>query len=177
MNIPCDAITKCPVGISIDPILIMPGDFILTTKDGFYHRLIQFGQSLRFTPELARFTHCALVINKQGDLIEADSPVIKITNLSDYQQKDYSYVHIKASPEDRAEEIAFAKSCLGEAYGWVTILSVGLSMLTGLRFSFGFDPQAICSGLVARSLERTSAIFSKDPSHISPADLASFYGI
>jgi hypothetical protein len=37
------------------------------------------------------------------------------------------------------------------------------------------DGTEICSGLVARGEERTRAIFSREPSHVMPADLAKYY--
>jgi hypothetical protein len=35
----------------------------------------------------------------------------------------------------------------------------------------------MCSALVARALERTSAIFPDEPAHRLPADLARYYGV
>jgi hypothetical protein len=58
----------------------------------------------------------------------------------------------------------------------VTIVSIALALLVGTKFSFGFAGQKICSGLVARALERTPAIFESEPSNIMPADLAQLYG-
>lgn len=98
-------------------------------------------------------------------------------NLSDYENKVYQLVRIHASDQDREEAIKFAEFALGEKYGYVTVISIAISFLTGLKFSFGFDGQQICSGLVARALERTTAIFSSEPSHISPADLAKYYKV
>ena len=41
----------------------------------------------------------------------------------------------------------------------------------------GFAGQLICSGLVARALERTSVIFEEEPSHVTPAGLAKLFGV
>jgi len=62
-----------------------------------------------------------------------------------------------------------------QTYGYVTILSIVLTLLTGAKFTFSIEGQMICSGLVARSEERGHAIFSLDPAHIMPADLAKYY--
>jgi len=48
---------------------------------------------------------------------------------------------------------------------------------TGAKFTFGIEGQMICSGLVARSQERTHAIFNRTPSHVMPADLAKYYQV
>ena len=37
------------------------------------------------------------------------------------------------------------------------------------------DGQFVCSGLVARALERTGSIFDRDSAHIAPADLAKYF--
>jgi len=155
-----------------------PGDFILTTKDGLYSSLIRFGQAFRFRgkdKQFAKYTHAAVIINPEGDIIEALSQGIVKANIQDYSPQEYLHIAINASDEDRTEMIGFVKSCIGETYGWATIASIAFSLLTGLKFSFGFDGQEICSGLVARSLERSTAIFPRDASHIMPADLAKFY--
>ena len=47
-------------------------------------------------------------------------------------------------------------------------------MLTGSKLAFFIDGRFVCSGLVARALERTGRIFDRDPSHIAPADLAKY---
>ncbi len=150
-----------------------PGDFILIHGTGFFDRVIQFGQSLRFKGEVTKYNHAALITSPDGKLIEALGHGVKETHISKYPT--HTLVGITATPEDRAEAVAFATSCLSDGYGWTTIVSTALCLLLGLKFSFGFEGQDICSGLVARSLERTNSIFPRDPSHMTPADLASFY--
>ncbi|MEK7534658.1 MAG: hypothetical protein AAB600_04965 [Patescibacteria group bacterium] len=82
-----------------------------------------------------------------------------------------------ASEEDRKQAVYFAAYVLGQSYGWTNIVSIAISLVAGLKFSFGFDGQQICSGLVARALEKTWAIFHRSPSHITPADLAKYYQV
>jgi hypothetical protein len=59
----------------------------------------------------------------------------------------------------------------------LTIASIALSLVTGGKLAFAIDGQLICSGLVARSLERTTAIFKHDPARIMPAELAEIYDV
>ena len=73
--------------------------------------------------------------------------------------------------------VAFAEHWVGAQYDWATIVSITISLLTGAKLSFGFAGQLICSGLVARALERTTAIFDEEPSHVVPADLAKMFDI
>jgi len=161
---------------------LRPGDFILTHGSHWTSQLIRVGQALRFRGKnrtYAYWNHAALIVGSGGEIIEAlgPSPGVVQQNISKYAPREYTIVRIKASPEDRDEMVAFARACLGERYGVLTIASIALSLLTGTRFSFGFDGQMICSGLVARALERTQAIYTKEPSHIMPADLARAYRV
>lgn len=177
-NVPCQEIACYPAGEQ--PVEFLPGDFILTHGEGWFARFIKLGQSFRFKGEEARFatwTHAALIINTEGELVEALSDGVKQTHISKYLPKEYCVVRIDASDIDRQQMVSFAQHCLEAQYGWATILSIGLSLLTGLKFSFGFDGQQICSGLVARSLERTTAIFDRNSSNIAPADLALYYNV
>ena len=86
-------------------------------------------------------------------------------------------VRIDASDEDRAEAALFATKCVGAACGWLTIASIAFSLVTGGKVAFAIDGQLICSGLVARSLERTTAIFKHNPARIMPAELAEIYQV
>ena len=75
-------------------------------------------------------------------------------------------------------QVDFAEFSLNDSYGWLTIVNIGLCLLTGAKFSFGIDGQQICSALVARCLERIGEIFPEaEPWHIMPADLAKHFKV
>lgn len=159
---------------------IRGGDFFLVHGDNSFSKLIQLGQTLRFhgaDKQYAYWTHTGMFLNNSGDIIEADGMGVTENNISYYKDQKYIIVHVSMSEEDREEVVDFAKSCLGEQYGWVTILAIGISLLTGLKFSFGFSAQAICSGLVTRALERSSFIPNRDPESAMPADLAKWFNV
>lgn len=176
------SIVHCPPGyeMPITDVAYIPGDFILVRGKAFTDRMIQLGQKWRFKGVNSVFgywTHAAMVVGIDGQLIEADPTGVHLANIAKYKPNDYLYVSIYASEEDRKEAVNFAKYCIGQKYGFFTILSIAISLLTGLKFSFGFDGQEICSGLVARCLERTSVIFQRDSSHLTPADLALSFNV
>jgi hypothetical protein len=157
-----------------------PGDILLTHGDAFISRLIRFGEKLRIHGDdrtYCWFNHAALVLNDKGDLAEALSRGVVRTNAEKYQPKAYAVVRPVITPADTDEVLAFADWVLAthDAYGWFTIGSIGISMLTGAKFTFFVDGTFICSGFVARAMERTGAIFSLDPVHITPADLGKYY--
>lgn len=165
-----------PGGRMPDP---QPGDFILAHGAELFSELIRIGQQLRFRGPDRPYTywnHAALIVSTDGAIIEALGAGVERRSIADYDSTQYTVVHIVASREDRAEAVAFAEHCLGQPYGFATIVSIALSLLTGAKFSFGFNGQLICSGLVARALERTTAIFDDEPSHIMPAQLAKLFG-
>ena len=155
-----------------------PGDFILTHGDEWTSRLIAFGQGLRFTGPRAKYTywsHTAFVVDDAGSIVEALGTGVAQRSIHDYDPTQYTVVRIVASDEDRAEAAAFARAVIGADYGRLTIASLALSLVTGGKFSFAFDGQLICSGLVARALERTTLIFRHDPARIMPAELAEMF--
>lgn len=158
------------------------GDFLLTHGDAWTSRLIRFGQRLRIHGTDRRYTywnHTALVTSDTGELVEALGSGVCRSRADKYAPRDYAVVHIEASEPDRAEAVAFAQWVADNhaTYGFVTIASLALTLLTGSKFTFFVDGSFICSGLVARAMERTAAIFSRDPVHIMPADLAKYYAV
>lgn len=157
-----------------------PGDFILTHGKEWTSQLIRFGQGLRYRGESAKYAywnHTALVVGDDGAIIEALGTGVAARSIHDYDPTQYTVVRIEASDADRAQEVAFARSALGAEYGFVTIVSIALSLVTGGKLAFAIDGQLICSGLVARALERTDAIFKHDPARIMPAELAEIYKV
>jgi hypothetical protein len=186
-RLPCGSVEQVPAGSCATgfthgpdgphalPGAPRPGDFILTHGDEWTSRLIRFGQGLRYRGASAKYTywnHTALVVDDQGGIVEALGNGVKQRTIHDYDPTQYTVVRIEASDEDRAEAAAFARSSIDADYGWLTIVSIAVSLVTGGKLAFAVDGQLICSGLVARSLERTTAIFAHDPARIMPAELA-----
>jgi hypothetical protein len=158
----------------------VPGDFLLTHGDAFFSKIIRFGEGLRIRGAdrpYTWFNHAALVIDDQGNLAEALGAGVVRSHADKYLAKDYVVVHSGASPGDVTEILGFADWVLATRcrYGWLTIVSLALTMLTGAKLTFFVDGEFICSGFVARAMERTGAVFSRDPVHITPADLAKYY--
>jgi hypothetical protein len=156
------------------------GDFVLVAGTHFTSRLIRFGQRLRLRGADRRFvkwTHAALVVDRDGGLIEAVGTGVRRWHLDRYRDDDYVVVQIDCSEEDRDEVVRFAEWALRNRspYSRLQTVSMGLSMLTGSRLTFFIDGQFVCSGLVARALERTGNIFDRDAAHMAPADLARYF--
>ena len=153
------------------------GDFFLVQRHTFFGRLIRFGQRLRFTKEEASWNHCGIFVSPTGDIIEALTSDVQQAHISKYTDKDYIVVHIDANAQDRDEILKFAQWAIGKEYGFLTDLNLALWCLFGGKFSFSLDGEMICSGLVAKALERAGYIFERDASHIMPADLARYFHV
>jgi hypothetical protein len=156
------------------------GDFVLVAGTHFNSRLIRFGQKLRIhgsDRRHVRWTHAALIVDRDGGLIEAVGTGVRRWHLDRYRGDDYAVVRIDTSEENRDEVVRFAEWALerGSSYSRLSTVSIALSMLTGSRLTFFIDGQFVCSGLVARALERTGSIFDRDSAHIAPADLAKYF--
>lgn len=169
-----------PTGVRVGDGAPRPGDFILTHGDEWTSRLIRFGQTIRYRGASAKYTywnHTALVVDDDGAIVEALGTGVARRSIHDYDPTQYTVVRIDATDADRSEAAAFACSSIGAEYGWLTIASIAVSLVTGGKFAFAIDGQLICSGLVARALERTTAIFKHDPARIMPAELAALFNV
>ena len=161
----------------------LPGDFILTHSSGIYGRLIRFGEAIRYWGQdkvFAHWSHAAIFVDDDGNIIEALGGGVQKRNISVYRGTEYVVVHLPLTtvPLDRDEAVKFAEYCLNDKYGWLTIVSIALCLLTGAKLSFGVDGQQICSALVARCVERIGEIFSEaEPWHLMPADLAKHFDV
>ncbi len=156
-----------------------PGDFLLTHAHAWTSRLIRFGEALRYrgkNREFAYWSHAVAVVSADGGIVEALGRGVTAGNISKYAGTDYVYVRIEATDDDRAEMAAFANKQVGQEYGFATIVSIGLSLLTTGRLRFQLAGTEICSGLVARMLERGTYIWDV-PASIMPADLARFFDV
>jgi hypothetical protein len=158
-----------------------PGDFMLTHAAGFSSNLIRLGEAMRYRGPKAGFahwSHAAMFVDTDGEIVEAILSGVQQRNVSVYAKTEYQVVRLtKATEEERAHAVAFAEHCLNDRYGYLTDLSLMFSLATGRKFFFGEDGQMICSGMVARALERTGAIFQYDSWHMLPADLAEAFNV
>jgi hypothetical protein len=167
-----------------------PGDLVLTHGSAFTSKLIRFGQRLRIHGDDRKYTHwnhVAIVVGADGSLVEALGRGVTRTNVSKYEPREYHVLKVEASAKDREQAVLFCLYASGEVYangeprgeriryGWITIASITFALVTGARFSFQLDGTEICSGLAARAMERTGAIFNRSPSHLMPADIAKYF--
>lgn len=153
-----------------------PGDFILVHGKGFAPRMIQFGESLRFSKSCSYWNHAAIYIGNDTFIEAKGGHRARYTRLQDYSNEEVKIVSVPCEDDAMRENaVIFAKSQLGKGYGYVTILSLILWCLFGGKLTIGISGTDICSGLVARATERMGFIYDRDPETVMPADLASYF--
>ncbi|MGH3912835.1 MAG: hypothetical protein ACRDTC_05415 [Pseudonocardiaceae bacterium] len=167
-------------GPGIDAAEFDAGDFILVKGHGPRARLIEFCQKLRIHDADRKYVelmHAALIVDRDGTLIEAVGRGVIRTSLHKYTERDYEIYRIKASHEDRMQVVTFARwmekrrvSC-----GPLTVVSIALTLLTGSKLAFYKEGEFVCSGLVAAALERAGYIFGRSARHTTPAELARYF--
>ncbi len=148
----------------------LPGDFIVTHGNDIFDKGIQLFTS-------SPWNHAAIIIDNDGTIAELTSKGIEQNNISKYDAKERFVVHMDFSDEDRGEVLTYAKYMLAkhDAYGFLTIISIGFKILTKSRLVVKLDGTLICSEFVARALSEGGLIWPKDPSLITPADLYNFF--
>lgn len=160
-----------------------PGDLVLTHRDALFSRMIAFGQRLRMRGDRAKYahwSHAALIVSKDGDLIEALGNGVTRSHISKYADVEHVVINTTNSLPCRLRVVRFAEHAVGRRYGWLEILSLALYFATAPlpfvpTFRFGLDNQMICSAFAAEALCRTDAIFPDEPLYTYPGELGEYY--
>jgi hypothetical protein len=120
------------------------------------------------------------VVSRCGEVVEAiSSKGVTRSRAGKYLRSDYHVVEVQATDEARRRIVEYAEWAADQRtrYGWWSVVGIACTTLSGGRFTFHIPGQEICSGVVARAMERAGALFRTTPSHVTPADLARFYGV
>jgi uncharacterized protein YycO len=159
-----------------------PGDFILTHRFRPIAAMIKLAQEVRFRgPDsmYAHWTHCALVIDEDGSLVEAESVGVKLSPIGKYQSKEYHLVRLgdEFTPEGRRQAVAYANEQVGQAFGFLALMGSALYLLFGLHLRLMRRNHQICSSLVVRALQKGGLLKDADPDLTLPAHLAKIYDV
>lgn len=155
------------------------GDVILVAGHAFISKAISAVQRLEHPARYADFTHAAYVLGGNGIIAESLEWGVELEDLRKYDDTAYVVIHQNPDRHDVLQMGEFVGSVLAsperEGYGYLTILSILLTNLTGSKLTFGLATTQICSGFVASALVRMGHIFDKEPHFITPADLAAHF--
>ena len=156
---------------------LQAGDVILTHRAHLIARLISFGQRWRFRGRdsvYAHWSHCALIVDDAGGLIEAEALGVERSHVSKYRRADLEIVRVGhlLSADEKRRVIGYAERQVGQSFGYFALLGAAIYLLTGVPVRLMRRNHQMCSGLVVRALQRGGVLKRADPYLTLPADLA-----
>ncbi|HEY8952439.1 MAG TPA: hypothetical protein VIP78_07765 [Candidatus Dormibacteraeota bacterium] len=159
-----------------------PGDFILTHRHNPMAGLISLAQKFRFKgPDAAyaHWSHCALIVDEGGALVEAESMGVTRSPISRYTGDEFHLVRLGSefSAEGRKRAVDYTNAQVGQGFGFLAAFGAMIFLLTGLPLRLVRGNHQICSGLVVRALQKGNLLKGADPDMMLPADLAKLYEV
>ena len=162
--------------------MILPGDVL------FFHRPFSLG-ALRADPwgvfcttlihlsTRSRWNHAA-ICTIPGHYAEATGEGVRVSPWSSSRDVVSVVRPTYDDEDDRLTAVAWASARVGLRYGYLNAVMCGVNnVLVGLGWVVKRTDAIICSELVAEALERAGYDFGKDPSTVSPGDLAEALGL
>ena len=163
------------------PVATTPGDFLLVCDwtENFIGSLIRAGERVWYgNTDFARWTHSAMIVGYQGELVEALAKGVERSNISKYADADFVVVHpLDVTPAQRALAVACAEAMVGETYGYVDYLGLVPRAIFHWNLSVHAGNAPICSELVARCTEKYIAKYPWSVEEIMPASLAAYWQV
>ena len=159
-----------------------PGDFILTHRHNPMAGLISLAEKFRFKgPDAAyaHWSHCALIVDEGGALVEAESIGVTRSPISRYTDDEFHLVRLGSefSAEGRKRAVDYTNAQVGQGFGYLTAFGAMIFLVTGLPLRLMRRNHQICSGLVVRALQKGGLLKGADPDLMLPADLAKIYKV
>jgi hypothetical protein len=146
------------------------GDLVFMHSSGMIGRAIRLAEEIRWRRG-SSWNHVAILDQKTltgWTLIQADAPGV---TRGGPLTGEYSIVQLPVGV-DRARVLQFARAQVGRKYGFVTIVSILVSILTPRFFNVMWPNTWICSALGAESLRFGGWLKSwPDIYTVSPAEL------
>ena len=166
--------------VGTEPAKFNPGDFILVSTTGILAKFIRFGQFIRYHGKMKPFStwnHAAMIVDEEGTIIEAVGRGVRYAHIDEYKNVEYYLVNTKLNSQSRNQAVAACKSFIKDKYGWFTIVSIAIELITGIKLQFSLNNSMICSAVVGQSLWAGGVIFNRNPYQMMPADLAAAFNI
>jgi hypothetical protein len=149
---------------------VQPGDMFLSHSPGILGKIITFGEKIRTPSADAFWDHGGIIIDTQGNTLEAAAKGIVSMNISDHPIS--VTIDSGMTPSQREDVLAFAESCKGDPYSYVDILSISIRLVTGLHLSFHGSRAMICSEFAAKCWEHGGKIWPMlDMACVMPSNL------
>lgn len=180
-----------------------PGDLLFTRSKGLTSTLIQAGERRRYYGWAALIKRCLQVLLGRhipdeppdpcwgnhiavyvgdGMLIEALANGLTLTPLSHYEQSQYirlplTSVRPTVSAQERQALLDFAHAQLSrhDTYGWWSIVSIVVQLITPWKLDISWDGAVICSAFGAQCWEHSGVTLpTRSTLTTMPADLYAF---
>ncbi|MEP6752748.1 MAG: hypothetical protein ABI959_08380 [Candidatus Dormiibacterota bacterium] len=169
-------------GPGVTPSEFVPGDFILAHRHNPMAWLITMAQKLRFKgPDAvyAHWSHCALIVDEGGALVEAESTGVTRSPISRYTADTYHLVRLgsELAADGRKRAVDYTNAQVGQGFGFLAAFGAMVFLITGRRLRLMRRNHQICSGLLVRALQKGGLLQGADPDLMLPADLAKMYEV
>jgi uncharacterized protein YycO len=160
----------------------VPGDFILAHRHHLIANLISLAEKRRFKGAdavYAHWSHAAVVVARDGTLVEAEMTGVQVSPVSRYRDDEYHLVRLGSdfSPEARNRAVALARSQVGQGFGYLDMFGAIVYLLTGRPMRVVRRKHEICSSLVVRALQAGGLVRELDPALTLPGDLAKLFDV
>ena len=160
----------------------MPGDFILAHRHHLIANLISVAEKRRFRGAdavYAHWTHGAMVVERDGSLVEAEMMGVQVSPISRYRDDEYHLVRLGSefTPDARARAVASAKGQVGQGFGYLDMVGAIVYLVTGRPLKLVRRNHEICSSLVVRALQAGGLVPQLDPALTLPGDLAKLFDV
>lgn len=162
---------------------MQPGDIVLCHSSGVLPWLIRVFERLRYRKgSEPRWNHAAMLVYPAADnvpgefedwcVIEAEVHGVQYAWLS--SMGEHIVLDSRLDQRGRDLAVAYANVALGSNYGFLTIASIIVNLLTPAIWQVTRPGTFICSGLVAHALEHGGYFFPLkwETDEVMPADLA-----
>ena len=157
------------------------GDFILAHRHHFLAGLISLAQKRRFRGDDAVYAHWShtAIVDAGQTVIEAEIRGIVRSPISKYRDDEFHLVRLGDELDDGARDrvVGYARSQLGQAFGYLDMASVSVYLLAGRPVHWVRRHHEICSSLVVRALQEGGIVKDLDPALTLPADLAKKFDV
>jgi hypothetical protein len=178
---------------------LLPGDVILVQGSGFVDNLIRFGQREEQhgwiyafknvgkrevdATEPTSVAHCAVYVGN-GNLIEALAGGLTLSRSDKYDNEPHLVARLadafpEVTGEGRERLITFAHEALKrhDKYGWLSIASIIVQMVTPVGLDISWDGAIICSAFAAQCWEHAGmTITTRSSLTTTPAQIAIMAG-
>jgi hypothetical protein len=160
----------------------LPGDFILAHRHHLIAGLISLAQKRRFRGKdsvYAHWSHSALIVERDGTLVEAEMMGVQRSPISKYREDEYHLVRLgpEFTPDARARAVALAQSQVGQGFGYLDMLGAIVYLLFGWPVRLVRRNHEICSSFVVRALQAGGIMPELDPALTLPGDLAKRFDV